>query len=519
MCQDILGIHAFCSNSVYAIYLEQHLPEYNFDTLLSFCCTSLNKSKSAVIGVVLQLISILSTGIRVVLLLACIIPCRHYCNLCIEKQLLLPLPLIMHSPHISLRNHSTGVNLVQGISPASQFTTGVKFVISFGYLFAMAVCGFIIVALGSTLTGLASNVGYSVYDIGTVFVARGMGCILGTIASSILYTKFSGNTIITITVLFAAVILAWLPYCTSLLLLHIAFFLLGLITAVTETGSQIMMVKFHQDDAGPWVGANSTAFCVSGIIVPAVQLATSNIHYEYMVYAVCVALSGVWLLLSPDPEKNGRIQPRRPDSVSAISEHYWVEVIIGLMIFLMIGGGESITFYLKPYVHDTVAIDPAHDSLIFLVFFLWVTIGKVLGIVDQNTLTNTTIVSHFALLLLGSVCGLALIYIYPESGWVLWAGISLFGLCQGPAIGYCFDLCNRFSNASELSMSILMLGLNLGVTVVPYLASLYWSTYAGPIAVIEVGLLCMMLCIPLLYCAKLFSYVTANSYSSIPDIL
>jgi hypothetical protein len=120
--------------------------------------------------------------------------------------------------------------------------------------------------------------------------------------------------------------------------------------------------------------------------------------------------------------------------------------------------------------------------------------------------------------LIGSVAALLPVYMFPDSGVMLWLGISLFGACQGPAIGYCFDLCNRFTNASELSVSILMLGLNLGVSIVPYLASIYWSSYVGPVAIIEIGLLCMGLCVPLLFACKPLSYVSANPYSSIPDL-
>jgi predicted MFS family arabinose efflux permease len=385
------------------------------------------------------------------------------------------------------------------------------------YMFAMGVCGFIIVALGTTLSGIAANVGYSAYDIGTVFVARGVGCISGTMASSVLYGQYHGKHMLCVTSVMTVLILYWMPYCTDYYLLHGAYFALGMITSVTETGSQLMMIKFHGPEAGPWCGANSMAFCISGIIVPAVQMITTDLHVEYNCYAAFVAFSALWVILCPDPEKNGRILPQTSDSegnnaVGSESQHYIVEMLIAVMIFLMIGGGETMMFYMKIYVNDTGVIPPDDGSLIFLMFFVAVTVGKLIGIVDQAYLTNNTIVMHFFVLLMGSAVSLAAIWYYPDDANTLWVGIICFGLCQGPAISYCFDLCNRLALCSEVSISILMLGMNLGVSMVPYSASLLWTNSLGPMAIIDVGIITMLACIPVLFIAPRMSYLKSIPY-------
>lgn len=400
-------------------------------------------------------------------------------------------------------------------SPASRYSTFVVCCISIGYMFAMGICGFIIVALGTTLSGVAANVGYSAYDIGTVFVARGIGCIAGTVASSVLYAQFKGKHMLIATSCVTVAVLFWMPYCRDYYLLHMAYFLLGFITSVTETGSQLMMIKFHGANAGPWCGANSMSFCVSGIVVPAVQMVTSDLYSEYFCYASFVAFSAIWIICCPDPEKNGRIESQGPGDESSADvevQHYHVELLISLMIFLMIGGGEGIMFYLKIYINDTGVLPNEDGPTIFLVFFIAVTVGKLIGIADQAYLTNDSIVMHFFVLLAGSSVALGYIWYYPDDSNALWLGITFFGACQGPAIAYCFDLCNRLALCTELSISILMLGMNLGVSLVPYMASLLWTKYLGPISIFCVGTWTMVLCIPLLFLAPRFSYLQTVPY-------
>ena len=406
--------------------------------------------------------------------------------------------------------------LVFAIAPADSLTFYVG-----RYMLSMGVCGFIIVALGTTLSEIAANVGYSAYDIGTVFVARGAGCISGTLMSSVLYGMYNGKHMLCVTSVVTVLILYGLPYCRDFYLLHLAYFSLGMITSVTETGSQLMMIKFHGSEAGPWCGANSMSFCVSGIIVPAVQMVTTDIYDQYNCYAAFVGFSAVWMIVCPDPEKNGRILPKTTNSSGDIctpdaqTQHYNVEFLISFMIFLMIGGGESIMFYLKIYVNDTDVIPSESGPLLFLMFFVAVTAGKIIGIVDQAYLTNETIILHFFVLLFGSAISLGAIWYYPDDANTLWLGIICFGLCQGPAISYCFDLCNRLALCSEVSISILMLGMNLGVSLVPYAASLYWSNYVGPIAIIDVGIWTMLGCIPILFIAPAVSYLKSIPYCAL----
>ena len=67
--------------------------------------------------------------------------------------------------------------------------------LSFGYMLAMGVCGIVLVALGSSLESLAENINTTSTEIGTIFIARGVGAVMGAMVSAKLYKWFTGNRV------------------------------------------------------------------------------------------------------------------------------------------------------------------------------------------------------------------------------------------------------------------------------------------------------------------------------------
>jgi hypothetical protein len=57
-----------------------------------------------------------------------------------------------------------------------------------------------------------------------------------------------------------------------------------------------------------------------------------------------------------------------------------------------------------------------------------------------------------------------------------------------------------------------MLGMNLGVSIVPYFASLLWTWYVGPMAIFDVGIITMLACVPILFIAPRVSYLQSIPY-------
>ena len=395
------------------------------------------------------------------------------------------------------------------------------------YMLAMGVCGIVLVALGSTLSDLAAKCGTTATDIGTVFITRGIGAILGALFSSKLYLWFQGNYVLAGSLSFIALLLLCLPFNKSVELLHILFLFLGMGTAITDTGCQIMTRKLHGKTAGPWLGANTVAFGISGALVPLIEIISNNLIVQYYSIFFIVMLVTLFVIFGPNPEKKGRLvggPPKRPGATGpAESPHYHVEIVIAIMVFFYIGGKVTITAYLGSYVSDTDILTADQGARLILVLWIAITVGRLAGVIDQGFLTNKTLPIHLSLLSTGGVMSMLLILWYPDSKDILWIGVAFYGLFNGPCVGYCYDWNNRITYPSEISMSIVMFGLNFGASLMPYCTTLAWNNGGGPQTLIVVIFLSMLLPLPLLHVTKYLSYDPAvnprvkHSYSSLPS--
>jgi predicted MFS family arabinose efflux permease len=384
-----------------------------------------------------------------------------------------------------------------------------KIIMGIGYMLAMGVCGTVLVALGSTLEDLAENVGKTSTEVGTVFITRGSGAILGAIFSAKLYKWFPGNTVMFIGLSSISCLLIAMPFVKSNIILHAFFLLLGLGTAVTDTGCQIMTRKLHGKMAGPWLGANTVSFGISGAFVPVIELFTSSLYIQYFAVTGIVLIVALVIGLGPNPERNGRLPScplRGSDGRDFVIPHYHVEIVIAIMVFFFIGGKVTTTAYLATYVNETDVLKDEKGTYLVLVLWIAITVGRLAGVHDQRFLSNKTLPIHLTIFCVGGFLSMLLIIWFPKNSQALWIGVAFYGLFNGPCVGYCYDLNNRMTHPSEASMSIVMFGLNFGASLIPYVTSMIWNMGGGPRALIQVTFATMLIPLPLLHLTKYLSY-------------
>jgi len=287
-----------------------------------------------------------------------------------------------------------------------------------------------------------------------------------------------------------------------------------------------MTRKIHGKGAGPWLGANTVAFGISGSLVPVVELVTDNLYAQFGIIGSFVAIVTLAIYFGPNPEKDGRLPkagaPGGPKA-GLKAPHYYVEMVISVMVFCLVGGKVAITAYLEAYVDDTGIIPASQETYLILVLWVMITIGRLAGVQDQRFLTNATLPTHLSFFLIGGTLSMLLVLWFPTSATCLWIGVAAFGLFNGPCVGYCYDWNNRITYPSEKSMSIVMFGLNFGASLVPYIVSYCWNIGGGPTTLTVVSLLTMLIPLPLMYWTPYLSYDTGinpmmkNAYTTIPQ--
>lgn len=352
------------------------------------------------------------------------------------------------------------------------------------YMLAMGVCGMVLVAVGSTLSYLSAQVGYSSTELGTIFLARGIGSITGAILSAKLYKWFYGNSIMVTGVVIVTSVLIAFVYNKSVVFLHILFLILGVCTAVVDTGVQIQTRKLHGMKAGPWLGANTVAFGIAGILVPVIQIMVPSEPWEFFIMATLTFSVAVALFAMPPVEEIIRGRPGGGPPPGIRAPHYHVEIALASMVFLYIGCKVAITGYLYTFIDQTEIIDPDNETLALMVFWISISVGRLCGVYDQAYVNNTTLPIHLFVLSSGATLSMCIILAFPHRSIALWLGLAFFGLFNGPCVGYCYDMSNRLTSPSEESMAVVMLGLNLGASIMPWIIASLWDATGDPYTLI-----------------------------------
>ena len=150
-------------------------------------------------------------------------------------------------------------------------------IVNSGYIATIGVSGLVLCAIGSNLNDISHQVQVDITTLGgCAFMARGIGSILGSIASASIFHYFQGDQILQCGLVGISFLLSVIPSVTSARQLYVYFFLLGLCSSVNDTGCNIMVRRLRGLQAGPWLGMNGISFGMSAAIVPIVELISTQ---------------------------------------------------------------------------------------------------------------------------------------------------------------------------------------------------------------------------------------------------
>mmetsp|Transcript_31029 Transcript_31029/g.82271 ORF Transcript_31029/g.82271 Transcript_31029/m.82271 type:complete len:461 (+) Transcript_31029:99-1481(+) len=395
------------------------------------------------------------------------------------------------------------------------------------YMMAMGVCGVVLTAIGSTLDQIAVNCGTTSTAIGTVFLARGAGAIIGAVLSAKIYAPpTKGNMVMMYTMVALTVLLMYIPFIDNVAVLHFVFAGLGFCTAVTDTGCQIMTRKTQGVQAGPWLGANTVVFGIAGALVPLVDVITTDLLTMYSILSTISVTTLVTLLALPNPEDENvrrHLPPKVLKSNSGsravdprIQKYFVTEFLIGNMVFWLIGGKVLCSSYIEDYVTQSGVIASSKKEYALLVVWLFIALGRFGGLSDQIRINRMgpigihTLYTHLTVWVVCGFFGGLVMWIWMSSSFAFWVSIVMYGFGNGPCVGYCYDLNNRLTVASEKGMSIVMFGLNFGASIVPYTATLLWDDTAMSYSVMPVLLtISMLFVLPFLYMTRPINDISA----------
>lgn len=119
-------------------------------------------------------------------------------------------------------------------------------------------------------------------------------------------------------------------------------------------------------------------------------------------------------------------------------------------------------------------------SYALLIVFLWlgISLGRIIGLRDQRTLTLPRLYNHAQLCCFGGMLAVAVLVLGYK--FILWIPVLAYGVCNGPLLGYGYDLSTRISTNPETSSTVAMFGITAGASIVPFLTSCLWDVTGQP---------------------------------------
>lgn len=215
-------------------------------------------------------------------------------------------------------------------------------------------------------------------------------------------------------------------------------------------------------------------------IVPVIQMVVGNDPYrQYTVLSVIVlsvaALMTCGALLA-DGHSEHLEAPRQQHLrsvgsskvVDRFAPHYKVELMVAACAFCIIGAQVNVVAYVNPYLGKlpAVPIAIADQPKVLMVFWIFVGIGRIVGVLDQRFFLPVTeddrfhgatnVAGHLAICLAVSAIAILLLALFMDSSWAIWLGVCLFGLFFGPSLSLAYDMNNRLTLPTEKSTAIVM---------------------------------------------------------------
>ncbi len=379
------------------------------------------------------------------------------------------------------------------------------------YILIMFAGGAYSIAMGESIDDLAEQCGADATDASISFVSQGLGAFCGAISSAFLYQRYFGLNIVFVSLMITSVLLVYLSFNSSLLLLYIIFFMIGYLDGVIETGMFIILRKVLSERAGLWLGfgqiGNAMGFTF-GVVLE------SFIDSQYIIFGTVgsiTCLLGFVLIFLVNDEKMLQIVKEnisRGELSLTQLPHYYVEIIIAIVVMLLYGGETLVTSYLQPYVKnlDIESISTAKYQLVVMWGVAFV--SRLIGIYDQAyLLTNKNILWHIDIFLVIGIASLIPIVVNLESSTALWYGLAFYGFAFGPLVGYVYDWLNRSTSVSETSTAIVVFGMNVGTSLVLYVTTEIWNLEDSAVIMFYATLFTVIVPMPLLHLSRYLSYV------------
>jgi FHS family Na+ dependent glucose MFS transporter 1 len=360
------------------------------------------------------------------------------------------------------------------------------------------------ILIGPTLPYLADQVQVSLDTIGSLFVVRSLGGMLGAFVIARIYDRLKGHWVLVSAFCLTALASLAIPFVRSLGWLMAVFVMHGMADALMHVGLNTMLVWGLRDRVGPYMNGMHLMFGIGAIasplLVAQVLLRTGGIEMAYWAVTALSIMLALALLIFPSPE-DPQLSTER---VAGKSNSLALSLLFVAFFVAYVGGEVGFGGWIYTYALETGLTDAIGAANLNALFWIGFTVGRAVSI----PLAPHVRPRHFLwgnVILLLSFISLAL-----ASPGMIWVSVGGIGLAYATMFPQAIAWAERRLNVTGTLTGWFFGGANLSATVVPWLIGQAFVAY-GPNALLWGVLIMALMVLTVVFLLSRFSHDGATA--------
>lgn len=356
------------------------------------------------------------------------------------------------------------------------------------YYASIGAIGLFSAILGPSLPGLSEQLRVPVGILGSLFLVRSLGGLIGSYLGGRLFDRTAGHTIMALALLGLAGLAALLPVTPLLWLVWLVVFMMGIGESTLDVGSNTMLIWTYREKVAPFMNGLHFFFGVGAFISPLILAwslrTTGDINWAFWVIGLCaLPIAAAFLFIKSPPHQVVVAQSNGlPDDRLTLG-------LIALLFFLYVGA--EVAFGGWVYTYAVTLRLGSVTSAAFLTSTFWgmLTVGRLLAIPISTRLSPRRVI---LIALIGCLGSMMLITLLPGSPVALWAGAIGLGFSMAPVFPTLLSLAERRMEITGRVTGLFFVASNAGGMTLPWLAGLFFQS-SGPLAIMLLILSNLML--------------------------
>lgn len=329
-----------------------------------------------------------------------------------------------------------------------------------GYFLTYFALGAIIASLGPTLPALAENVFVSIGAISILFTTRSLGYLTGSLLGGWLYDRFDGNRILGAMLFIAILALLGVPETSTLVILGIVFFVIGITQGGMDLGSNTLLVRVQKEGVAPYLNA-MFFFAGLGSFLTPLYLAETSLRWGYRGIALLIIPIAVWVFTRPSPA----IPETSHDVQSKLENRVLFAAFIALA-FLFIGsevsfGGWLFTFFMKSNLGSEKTAYALTSA-----FWFAIMLGRLFAIPIAARFQLTKIIPFN---LSGALLSVLVLFFFRDAPLAIWVGAIGMGISAAALFPSTYTFVQENIQLSGKLTGVVWSAGSLGAMILPWL--------------------------------------------------